>query len=423
MLIEFSVGNFWSFKEIQTLQMQATKTVSKYSTVDANNIIDVNKKLNLLKTKAIFGANASGKTNLIKAFIAMHLFVKDSIKDNAILFRWIAPFLLDDVEEYGPSYFQILFIVNNTIFRYGFEVTRHEIISEWLFGKNLNDKKSAKERYYFIREGNDVKVNDIVFKEGSKFVVKDDKSPPLYRDNSLFLSVVAAWNGQVANEVLQFITNTSVLTGLDDKLGIQVALRAMDNDQFKKRATGFLKAIDSSIQRIEKAGKSGVEDVFIFRKSNNSDKEIPFWLSTQVAEGTRKIFSMCPFIFGVLDTGDVLVVDEFDAGMHPNLIRKIIELFHSPTTNPNNAQLVFVTHDTNLLDAKLLRRDQISFTKKLKNGSTEIYSLVEFKGVRNDASFEKDYLSGKYDAVPTNLNYVAETVQTYITNAKKDKSD
>ncbi len=423
MLIEFSVGNFWSFKEIQTLQMQATKTVSKYPTVDANNIVVVNNKLSLLKTKAVFGANASGKTNLIKAFLAMHLIVKDCIKDDTILSQWIAPFLLDDSDEYDPSYFQIVFILKKTIFRYGFEVNGKEIVSEWLFGKSLKGKKNTQERYYFTREGIDIKVNDTVFKEGNKFIMKNEKTPPLYRPNSLFLSVVAAWNGQVATEVFKSLIDTSVMSGINHTWNMQFALNAMNSDNFKTRAAKLLKAIDPSIKRIEKTGKSGAEDVFIFRKSNNSDKEIPFWLSTQVAEGTKKMFSMSPFILMALDIGSILAIDEFDARMHPNLTRKIIELFHSPTTNPNNAQLIFVTHDSNLLDAKLLRRDQISFTKKLKNGSTEIYSLVEFKGVRNDASFEKDYLSGKYDAVPTNLNYVEESVQTYITNAKKDKSN
>jgi AAA15 family ATPase/GTPase len=109
-----------------------------------------------------------------------------------------------------------------------------------------------------------------------------------------------------------------------------------------------------------------------------------------------------------------MLVDEFDARLHPNLSRKIIELFHSPDTNPHNAQLVFVSHDSNLLDARLLRRDQIAFTKKDKTGATELYSLAEFKGVRNDSSFEKDYLMGKYNAVPHNLTALERAIENFV---------
>lgn len=204
-------------------------------------------------------------------------------------------------------------------------------------------------------------------------------------------------------------------------MGNQYAIKAIEMPAYKERITELLRAIDPTLQRIDSLGQDGI---WLYRKSNSSDKEIAFNLNTQVAEGTKKMFSMSPIIFSVLDLGTTLAIDEFDARMHPNLTRKIVELFHSTKTNPNNAQLIFVTHDTNLLDAKLLRRDQISFAKKDKFGATEIYSLVEFKGVRNDASYEKDYLLGKYEAVPTNLNLVEEAVIPYKTaHAKKNKSN
>jgi AAA15 family ATPase/GTPase len=139
-------------------------------------------------------------------------------------------------------------------------------------------------------------------------------------------------------------------------------------------------------------------------EEENETKPVAFILAAQEAEGTKKIFGLSPYILAALEFGGTLIIDEFDAKMHPHLTRKIVELFHSPSTNLNNAQLVFITHDSNLLDPHLLRRDQICFVQKDKNGATELYSLVEFKGVRNDASFEKDYLQGKYRAVPTNLN-------------------
>lgn len=125
-------------------------------------------------------------------------------------------------------------------------------------------------------------------------------------------------------------------------------------------------------------------------------------MGSSEAEGTKKLFGLAPFIFNTLDQpkGGVLFIDEFDARLHPKLSRKIVELFNSKITNPNNAQLIFITHDSNFLDAKLLRRDQIAFVEKDKKGVSTIHSLVEFKGIRNDASFEKDYLKGKYGAIP-----------------------
>jgi len=402
--------------------MQAAKTVSKYPQVDANNVIVINDKLSILKSKAIYGANASGKTNMIKAYMAMHHILKNCLKDRTVLSKWIVPFLLEEENANSPSYFQIVVLIDDIIYRYGFEATNQIITSEWLFGKTLQDGKASKERYYFTREGMKIKLNEAVFKEGKKFTTNNKNTTPLYREDASFLSVVAAFNGKISTSVFQNLVDATIMTGLNFSEGEKFALQAMDKPNYKERITDLLKAIDPTLQRIDKVGENGLEGIFLYRKNLNSEQDIAFSLAYQAAEGTRKMFYMSPIIFSVLDLGSTLAIDEFDARMHPNLTRKIVELFHSTYTNPNNAQLIFVTHDTNLLDAKLLRRDQISFAKKDKYGATEIYSLVEFKGVRNDASFEKDYLLGKYAAVPTHLNLVADAVVLYNSaNAKKKR--
>ncbi|MBK7410268.1 MAG: ATP-binding protein [Saprospirales bacterium] len=151
--------------------------------------------------------------------------------------------------------------------------------------------------------------------------------------------------------------------------------------------------------------------------------QAPLLLNFAEAEGTKKLFHLSPLLFSVLKKGSILFIDELDARMHPKLTRKVVELFHSETTNPNNAQLIFVTHDSNLLDAHLLRRDQISFAKKDKQGATELYSLVEYKGVRNDASYEKDYLLGKYEAIPENLNVLEDVFVEYQRHGKKNQKN
>ena len=197
-----------------------------------------------------------------------------------------------------------------------------------------------------------------------------------------------------------------------------IALQDIDHE-----AASDFPVAKAALQEAKKHGQA-VRDVVVYRSLYDSkgkvSGEVPIMLYFQEAEGTKKFFAMSHLIFLVLEKGGVLFVDEFDARMHPRLTRKIVQVFNSTKSNPNNAQLVFVTHDSTLLDAKLLRRDQIVFAKKDKYGATELFSLAEFKGVRNDASFEKDYLAGKYGAVPNNLNIMESIFETSLAHAKED---
>jgi hypothetical protein len=178
-------------------------------------------------------------------------------------------------------------------------------------------------------------------------------------------------------------------------------------------------------QRMRERGPFG--DIAIFRKLYDDEGraigEAPLILSIHEAEGTKKLFRLSSFLFEALEKGKLLMIDEFDARMHPLLTRKIIEQFHRKTEGEQQAQLVFITHDVNLLDARLLRRDQIAFTRKDLQGRSELYSLVEFKGVRNDASFEKDYLLGKYRAVPTHLDTFEEAIEEYVRASRNEERD
>lgn len=425
MLVEFSVGNFWSFKEIQTLQMRAAKISSKDPKLDEDNVVVVDEQLSLLKSKAVFGANGSGKSNLVRAMEIVFYILFNCVKDMNTLKGSIMPFSLDKETVDAPSYFQIVFILDNVIYRYGFETDANSIHSEWLFGKKINTEKAVREKMYFIREKMKIGINESAFKEAKNFTKISEGTLPLYREDVLFLSVLAAWNVQLPLKIFNNFRNMVFLVDeMQQGLKNSLALNAMSTPQFQSKITELLKSVDPTIKgirRIEYKGEginsslsefkttdehaSKVVDIAIIRAYPTDEvNQGIFSLSIQEAEGTKRIFALSPYIFYALDHGGTLAIDEFDAKMHPNLTRKIVELFHSPSTNPHNAQLVFITHDTNLLDPQLLRRDQISFAQKDKNGATELYSLVEFKGVRNDASFEKDYLQGKYRAVPTNLN-------------------
>lgn len=433
MLIEFSVGNFWSFKELQTLQMQAAKIVSKFPKVDEENVFAAGKNMNLLKSKAIYGANASGKSNLVRAFTAMRQIVRDNVSNEQVLEQYIFPFKFNEETLNQPTFFQVVFIHKEVMYRYGFEATKKEVTAEWLFGKPLG-KSRARERYYFIREGKELEVNTNHFKEGAGFVKDGGQATPYFRENSLFLTVVAAFNGKLSLELQRSIVNKiSIVFGLEDSEQYLMSKSIeyfAEQEIYRKKITDLLKSIDIGIQAIEVVdidnialdGFSKEKDMLKMAKSNgykrkdlaifrnifdDSGKAVgqsPVLLSSQEAEGTKKMFALSSLLLLVLEKGGLLVVDEFDGRFHPKLAKKIVELFHSKSSNTNNAQLVFVTHDPTMMNAKLLRRDQICFAEKDKFGATDIYSLAEFKGVRNDASFEKDYLLGKYGATPNNLN-------------------
>lgn len=448
MLVEFSVGNFWSFKDIQTLQMQAAKIKSKFPKVDEENVFAISDKLSLLKSKAIYGANASGKSNLVRAFTAMYYIIKDNLSTLNVLEKNILPFKFDEDAIEQPSFFQLIFILEGIQYRYGFEASSTEIISEWLFGKPL-DTAGVRERYFFVREGDQVDVNEEWFKEGTSFAKAGDKVQPLFRNNSLFLTVVAAFNGSLSLKIVRLIVNrVSIDPGYDSTTleGLSMQLISEDNN-FEQFINDLLISVDPTIRRIElvdmehaipdfpdkekflqnlKKQKQSVKDIAVFRsryKSGTISGQSSLVLSSQEAEGTKKIFALGSIMFLALTKGGALFIDELDARLHPRLTKKIIEMFNSIHTNPNNAQLIFVTHDSTLLDAHLLRRDQITFAKKDKFGATELSSLVEFKGVRNDASFEKDYLLGKYGAVPNNLNVMESVFESSVPYLKKNEKN
>jgi uncharacterized protein len=425
MVVEFSTCNYRSLRELQTLQLAAAPIRSVPARLDQENVWEPFSSLKLLKTKAIYGANASGKSNLILALMAMLELVQHSVRDEQSLAQWIMPFLLDEASSQSPSLFELVFLYQNVQYRYGFEATSHAIQTEWLFGRPLDSDKPVRERYYFLREGMSLKVNDDWCKEAHR-VLPGKGTAPLFRADSLVLPTIAAFNGPLARELTTYLQEEfELVSGLQDR-GLDRAIDLLGGEQadFQAQMLGLLQAVDptiSGLERIDPPGRSGqgskLNQVAVLRQGAGP-RPVPFLLGSHEAEGTKKLFGLGPYLFRSLRRGSTLVVDEFDARLHPNLTRKIVELFHDPVTNPRGGQLIFVTHDSNLLDAKLMRRDQIAFAAKDTQGATEVYSLVEFKGVRNNASFEKDYLAGKYQAVPTELNRLEEALITYNRRAK-----
>lgn len=412
MIEEFSFGNFRSFKDVQTLNMTAAKIRSSKPELDTINVIQEEGKIPLLKSKAIYGANASGKTNIVKALVTFIRITQQNLKDEKVL-SMINSFVLSTETESQPSFFQLIFRIDGVRYRYGFEADNNKIHSEWLYGT-----PGKRETPFFIREGQQIiELSKTHFKEGAEKSNIND----FFRENSLFLSVVAAFNGKIAKEVLSKISSIFVINGLQDNLIRKELENRLTDSAFKSKITSLLRSFDFGIQSVGlfEVSKDQLPDEvpselldFLekekfniitsshdkYDNENNKVGTHSFIFDQDESEGTIKIFQLSPLIFDALEEGRTLVIDEFDARFHPLISKKIISLFNSNVNH--KAQLMVITHDTNLLSNNIFRRDQIDFVEKDKYGASHLYTLAEFKGTRNTASFEKDYIQGKYGAIP-----------------------
>jgi AAA15 family ATPase/GTPase len=425
---EFSFGNFKSFKDIQTLNLAASKLKSRDKHIDERNILKGknNEGISFLKSKGIYGANASGKSNIVKAFVTFVRIIKTSVKDERVL-DLIDSFKLSTETENEPSFFQIIIWHKGVKYRYGFELTDENIVAEWLFGKPKD-----RELPFFIRDKQAIiEIDKTNFNEGSKFISLLDEGSDgneIFRNNSLFLSTLASFGfAKLSKELIDELTSIIIINGLGHQGMYDFAGDSLKDESVKKYMVDFLKYGDIGIQDLnvlEISSEDLPDDVdddvkrsfdkkekrrFIVSSRKKYDNEqkfkgnekFPFGMTE--SEGTVKLFELSPFIYEALRDKRPIIIDEFDARLHPLLTKKILELFNS--TENKGSQLIFPTHDTNLLSSKILRRDQIEFVEKDEFGASHLYSLAEFKGIRNDASFEKDYFQGKYGAIPFLNNF------------------
>lgn len=402
MLLQFSIKNFRTFKDKATLNLIASN-YDKDTREDENIYSEENLGLRFLKSAVVYGANASGKSKLLDAFAFIRYFVinssKESQKGETIN---VHPFLLCDETENEPSEFEIIFLYNKTLYRYGFEATKDKIVSEWLYYK-----PKTKEVELFYREGNNFNTHNRSFAKGGT-VVKEG----LVRDNALLVSVAAQFNEKTAICVLDWFEKNAIISGLYDGEYRDNTINKLNNLADKNIILKFLKAADVGVEGLEllkiESGKfkdNPFNTVLVIKnKYHNKVKTgtVNFFLSLDESEGTRKYFYILGPVIDTLEKGGILVVDELDSKLHPNLVCKIVSLFNSKELNKKNAQLIFNTHDTNLLSSGLFRRDQIWFTNKDKFGEAKLYSLADFKSdeVRKTEPFEDNYIMGKYGAVP-----------------------
>lgn len=417
MLVNFTVKNFRSFKQERTFHMEASSIKEhKESVIVAGKYI-------LLPLAVFYGANSGGKSNLIQAVATMRGMVRRSVRLNDGDSLPYEPFALDKTSELQPTFFEIQFINNNALYRYGFEYTKKEIISEWLYEKRFGEK----EYELFIRSHDIIDVSGKRFPEGLGKV-------NLTNSNRLFLSLVAQLKGEKSNSVMAWFGDCNVLSGIDSEGYEDFTLRMFlehlngadeAQDFFNTLQLGFtrfmVKKVDIPKEALESAPdsiKSKLEQDLtsgsfvepltthnVYDENGSVVGERNFHKNQMESEGTKKVIEMSGPIFDTLHDGKTLIVDELDAKLHPLLTRNIVLLFMDPNVNKNGAQLIFATHDTNLLDLEIIRRDQIWFAEKDNVESTDIYSLVEFKDeagnkVRNDRDIKRDYIRGRYGAIP-----------------------
>ncbi len=427
MLIQFSVKNYKCFKEEALLSMVA----SNYdrTTRWEDNIVEVPKfNLNLLRSVVIYGANASGKSKLIEAMGFMcHLILSSSkdIQAGETIHKEPFSFRLSTETEREPSAFEINFIIDNELYRYGFEVNQREIVAEWLY-----HRPATKEVELFYRDYQVFEVHPKL--KQVKFLVDNE----MVRDNALLLSVASQFNDKIAVKVLNWIrSDFNVLSGLKDIKYMRQTVNMLDDSDFKAEILQFIKGADFNIQdlrpvrldvenlsfefgeeivaymtkKIKEEQDGSSSDVSVLHKkydANHAPVGVEkFSMDRDESSGTRKYFAFAAPLILTLKNGETAVIDELDAKLHPNLVCKIVAAFNSNKTNPNNAQLIFNTHDTNLLTSGLFRRDQIWFTEKNRYGASTLYSLKDFKTENGDKArigedYAVNYMRGKYGAIP-----------------------
>lgn len=408
MLLNFTAENYRSFFEKKTVSLLSQKLSE-----EAKENVTQALSYNILKTLAVYGANSSGKSNLISAMQTMKLCVLSSVRLNPNDMLQYEPFLLLK-DNSKPTMFEVSFLKENWFYRYGFSYTQTEIVDEWLFRKTTN---RSKEQALFIRNKDGIAFEDKKFPEGIGLETKTN-------GNRLFLSLCAQLGGEISNQVISwFEIDFNVASGLNNQVYRDFSKKQFHTKKnastealrfFKTLQLGFTgistheeKTIisnDMSAYHIE------IESVHnLYDKKGNAYGQINFPFDEKESSGTRKLFDMSGPIFDTLEKGSTLVIDELDAKMHPLISQQIIRLFNSTTSNPHNAQLIFTTHDTHLLSTKMLRRDQIWFTEKNDEEQTDLYCLTDIvlpdgTKPRNDANYEKNYIAGRYGAIPYIVN-------------------
>lgn len=386
MLVQFMIKNVLSFRDETILDMTAINAYKEHEC----NLIDIGAKDKFVRVAAIYGANASGKSNLNIAMRYFQKIVVESLNnvddgEDAVLKRYYNPFSFESNNE--NSEFQIIEIVGEDEYRYGFEYNSECIVAEWLYRKNLNTNRTS---IIFERTTENVEFGASVRKECELYKTQiPTETLVLSFFNKLKLKT------EVFKTVYNSIMDTLVVsTDFCEDQGLLEAILPQIIDEEKEDLLRFLNAIDTGIKDIGYDDNEKEISFFTVHKGRD-DKYYPLGLYCE-SEGTIKSIMLFIYARTAILNDKSIFVDELNVKLHPLLLKFIIDLFYN---NNSEAQLIYTTHDTTLMDKKFFRRDQIWFVQKDQFGYSELSALSDFK-VRSDASFEKDYLAGVYGGIP-----------------------
>lgn len=386
MLVQFMVKNVLSFKDETVLDMTAVNAYKEH----ASNLIDIGTKEKFLKVAAIYGANASGKSNLYLAMVFFQRIIIESLNNVAdgertTLEKCYYPFLFEDKKE--NSEFQIVEIIDDNEYRYGFEYNNECVVAEWLYRKNIETNRTST---IFERTTHSVEFGATVRKECD---VYKEQIPAETLVLSFFkkLKVKTAVFKDVYSSIMDtLVVPTDLLE--DDSILEEYLPKLIDNN--KESFIEFLTAIDTGIVDIDYFDSDNQINFFTTHVGKDGNK-YPLALYSE-SEGTIKSILIYIYARAAIISDRSIFVDELNIKLHPLLLKFIVDLFYNKNSK---AQLIYTTHDTTLMDKKFFRRDQIWFVQKDEFGYSELTALSDFK-VRSDASFEKDYLAGVYGGIP-----------------------
>ncbi len=411
MLIEFRVRNFRSLRDEQVLSLVAAKD----KTLEDTNTIETGLKAapRLVRSAVVYGPNAGGKSNLLKALQWMQWFVLGSAQLKPEQPLEVSPFRMDAASGQQPTCFEVTFVRSGIRYQYGFEVTNLRVVREYLlvyktakpqkwYERNF-DSATDQERYEF---GSALAGQKTVWKEAT-------------RPNSLFLSIAVMLNGIELKPVYEWFSLCLRVINDNSPLSLDYTLSALAIDNNRNLICHFLSTADISISDVNVVTEKvagvpffGVDPTtgqFVFRSDEREVKQLRLVHRSDTSQaefalgdestGTQRMLCIAGPILSVLKEGMTFFVDELDTSLHPLLVRRLVNMFHSTSLNQKGAQLVFCTHDSSLLDGDLFRRDQIWFVEKDREQASKLYPLTDFSPRKNEA-LERGYLMGRYGALP-----------------------
>lgn len=428
MLVEFSVENYRSIQEKQTLSMVAADNETM---LDSNTFpVPNNDDLRLVTSAAIYGPNASGKSNLLKAIqVLKNLVIKSASRMQIGDKLPVEPFKLNSETAKKPSSFEVIFILDDIRYEYGVSLNRERVFEEWLIAYRNEVQENWFSREYLPDNPKFEPNEGYKWSFGKGLKGEKKRIQRFVRSNSLFISHAAQNNHPQLKEVFDFfqdeINMISLTEGQLREFDFTIKM-CEENHNFREQIVNLLSEADIGISDIrfesepmddniklvvqnlfskEFEGRNNANNllekdfkkVITIHKMNDSNSEIELEMSDESA-GTERLFNIAGYLLFVLECGELLIIDELDRSLHPVLSKALLKMFNNPEINKNNAQLIFTTHDTTLLDDETFRPDQIWFTEK-DNSMTKLYSLFDFRPRENE-SLQKGYLLGRYGAIP-----------------------